>query len=189
MDLIYATLFGIIMKIYDEITDLNIHINPLILESLKSLNIMLFTLIAYNDFLFSFWTAILGLLTYGADNDHWKTFILISTILCILSYTKPESILVLFSYIIVSILLLNIEHKLIPEEVSKKKLISRICFFLFGLFLLYFLNIEYISNFIILYLGNNGYMLKAIGLGVGASFISIISQLYLLYYKDSNQKQ
>lgn len=178
MDLIYTILFGIIMKIYDEITDLNIHINPLIIESLKSLNIMLFTLIAYNDFSFSFWTVIIGLFTFGADNDHWKTFIIISLFFCVLSYTKPESLLILFGFIIISIISLNIEHKLIPEEVSTRKLISRILLLIVGIFSIFLLGID-----------NIDYIRKAIALGIGASFISIISQTYLLYFKDIDIKQ
>ena len=176
MDLIYSILFGIILKIYDELTDLNININPLITESLKSLNIMLFTLIAYNDFSFSFWTFIIGLFTYGADNNYWKTFIVISFFLCILSYsTKPESLLTLFGFIIISIISLNIEHKLIPEEVSIKKLISRILLLIVGIFSMYLLGIE-----------NIDYIHKAILLGMGASFISIISQIYLLYFNKTD---
>lgn len=178
MDLVYAILFGIIMKIYDEITDLKVNVNPLVIESLKSLNIMFFTLIAYNDFSFSFWTVILGLFTYGADNDHWKTFIIISLILCVLSYAKPESLLILFGFIIISIISLNIEHKLIQEEVSFRKLISRILLLIGGILSLYLLGIE-----------NINYIHKSIALGIGASFISIISQIYLLYFNSLDIKQ
>jgi hypothetical protein len=176
MDLIYAVLFGIVLKIYDDLNDLNININPLITESLKSLNIMLFTLIAYNDFSFSLWTLILGLLTYGADNDFWKTFIVISFFLCIVSYsTKPDSLLTLFGFIIISIFFLNIEHKLIPEEASTKKLISRIVLLIGGIIGMYLLGIE-----------NIDYTHKGILLGTGAAFISIISQIYLLYFNKTD---
>jgi hypothetical protein len=183
MKILFAILFGIILKIYDEIIDLNIKINPLYIECLKSLDIMFFTLLGYNDFSFSLWTFIIGLLTYGADDNHWKTFILISFILCIISFKSLESIWFLFIIIVISILFLNIEHKLIPEESSTRKLISRIIFLIIGIIILLIIpHFEIWSDYNIL-------TEKTVGLGIGASIISIISQSYSLYFDNNKSKK
>ena len=78
---------------------------------------------------------------------------------------------------------MNVEHHIIPEEASTKKLYSRILFlivFSFGYFgpLLPFLE----SIF-----GNIDFLQKIFGLFIGTLILSIGVQIYLLYFKPSSE--
>jgi hypothetical protein len=177
MDLLYSAFFGFTTKLYDETIDLKLTSNSLFIESLKSLNIMLFTLLSYNDFSFSLYILVIALFTHGADESHWKTFIIISLILCTVSFKLPDNIPLLMIIFTVLIFILNAEHKAIPEEASLKKLLSRVGF------LLIFCGIYFspLIPFAESYFGDIRYITKIVGLFIGTLFLSIIVQIYLLY--------
>ena len=54
MDIPLAILSGITTKVYDDLYDNKFLTNETLKESLKGINWMLFTLLAYNDFNFAF---------------------------------------------------------------------------------------------------------------------------------------
>ncbi len=179
MDLLYSFLFGASVKIYDDITDLKLIDNKIIIETLKSLNIFFLTLIGQNDFIFSLYILITSLLTNGFDEEHWKSIIIISVILSIISFKIPENYLFpLFIFVILTLLALY-EEKKQPEDVSKNKLIVRGCLFL----LLLFIYCSPILSIIESFIGNIDYLSKIIFLGCGMLFISIITQSYMLYFR------
>jgi len=183
MDLLYPALFGFSTKLYDEVIDLKLSTNNLFVECLKSLNIMLFTLLTYNDANFALYILSVALFTHGADENHWKTFIPISLFMAIYAFKIPDSIPFLFLTFGFFILIMNVEHHIIPEEASTKKLYSRILFlivFSFGYFgpLLPFLE----SIF-----GNIDFLQKIFGLFIGTLILSIGVQIYLLYFKPSSE--
>lgn len=188
MDLLYSCLFGISIKIYDEIIDLKLTDNHLIIEVFKSINIMLFTLLAYNDFSTSFFVLMLSLFTNGVDDNHWRTFTIISFILCILFFKIPDNIYHLSLLIIISIIILNYEDKTISEEISYNKLISRIFVLILFLLSLYAHNMAVYTYNIESYLGDTRYIVKMLGLGIGSMIVSIGIQIYYIYFSNKNIK-
>jgi hypothetical protein len=181
MDLLYSAIFGFTTKLYDETIDLKFTSNQLFIECLKSLNIMLFTILGANDFGFSLYILIVALFTYGADENHWKSFILISLILSIISFKCPDNLPFLIFIFGIFIFILNAEHKAIPEEASYKKLISR-CIFLLIFTIFYFSPlIPFLQN----YFGELSYLIKIFGLFIGTLILSIGVQIYLLFLNKS----
>jgi hypothetical protein len=186
MDTLFPFLIGATGKIYDDIEDLKLKVNPLITESLKSTNLLFFTLASKNDFLFSLSTFLMSLVGAGIDNTFWKSFIIVTFVLIFISFSSFTTTNWRFFIIIISLILLftHFEERVFPEEYSLKKLISR----LFGL--LIFLALYFIpSSFYIqkifgsdyyLETGNITYFFKLILVCLGGTFISILSQIYLL---------
>ncbi len=179
MDLLYSFLFGVSVKIYDDITDLKLIDNKLVIESLKSLNILFLTLAGQSDFIFSLYILITSLLTNGFDEEHWKSIIIISSLLCIISFKLPENIILPILFFILSTLLLLYEDKKQPEEVSKNKLFTRIAVLL-GCIIIY---ISPLLGFLESIFGSIHYLSKIIMLFCGMMLISIITQSYMLYFR------
>lgn len=180
MEDIFPFLIGATGKVIDDIDDINLPIGSLFKESLKSINVCLFTLTGKNDFLFSFATLILSVFGAGIDTDYWKSFIFISLILCIL-YFSPIDNWPLF-ILIISVILVStiIEEKQCPEEFSFKKLITRLLGFIVFLGVLIIpgtkiLNYSFQTT-------NINYIRKLILIALGGLFISIISQIYFLWF-------
>jgi hypothetical protein len=181
MDLLYSALFGFSTKLYDEIIDLKLSTNDLLVECLKSFNIMLFTLLTYNDMNFALYILSTALFTHGADENHWKTFTPISLFMILYAAKKPDSIPFLFLVFLFFIFIMNAEHKAIPEEASNKKLYSRILF----LFVFSFAYFGPLLPFLESYFGNIDFLKKIFGLFIGTLILSIGVQAYLLYFSKT----
>lgn len=191
MDTLFPFLVGLTGKIYDDIEDAKLEVNPLITESLKSINLLFFTLAAKNDFMFSLSTFLMALIGAGIDNNFWKSFIIITFILMLVSYESFTTTNWQFFIIIIMIILLftHIEDRVFPEEYSIKKLISRsIGIILFSA--IYFIPLSFTIQKIFgseyyLETGNINYFYKLVLICLGGSSMSVLSQIYLLF--KSNQ--
>jgi hypothetical protein len=183
MEDLFPFLIGATGKFIDEIDDNKLRINSLLYESLKSMNICFYTLSCKDDFLFTFSTFILSLFGAGIDTIFWKSFIFIGLFLSIL-YISPIDNLPLFIAIIILIILsTQYEENKFPEEFSIKKLISRI----FGLVSLsIILSLPYILKKydIIFSTTNINYIRKLILIALGGLSVSIISQIYFLFFTN-----
>lgn len=187
MDTLFPLLIGITGKIYDDIEDQKLTINPLITESLKSINLLFYTLTSKSDFMFSLSTFIMAALGAGIDNLFWKSFILIAIILSIISFTTFTTTNWKFFLVMISIVLIltHIEEQVFPEEYSIKKLISRIL----GIIIfasIYFIPSSYyiqkiFGNEYYIETGNINYFNKLILVVLGGLITSVISQIYFLF--------
>lgn len=183
MDLLYPAAFGFFTKLYDEIIDLKLGTSNLFVECLKSLNIMLFTLLTYNDSNFALYILSTALFTHGADEDHWRTFIPISFLMILYAFKVPDSIPFLGLVFVFFIFIMNAEHAAIPEEASTKKLYSRILFLIVFSFAYFCPLLPFLES----YFGNIDYLRKIFGLFIGTLILSIGVQVYLLYFKPSSE--
>jgi hypothetical protein len=182
MEYIIPLLIGITGKIIDEINDNKINIKSIYIESLKSLNVCLFTLAAQNDFLFSFSTLILSSFGAGIDTDYWKSFIIISLFLSIFNYSPIDNVPLFILILTIIIISTQFEENKFPEEYSIKKLYSRIT----GLIIFSFILVipMLIKKYdIICITPNIKYIYKLLLIAVGGLIISIISQTYFLFFK------
>jgi hypothetical protein len=183
MDTLFPFLVGATGKIYDDIEDQKLQINPIISESLKSINILFFTLTAKNDFMFSLSTFLLALIGAGIDNNFWKSFIVITFILLFISYSSFTSTNWRFFILIVILILLftHIEERAFPEEYSVKKLISRFLGFIFFSMIYFIPSSFYIQkifgNDFYLETGNITYFNKLILVCLGGTIVSVLSQI------------
>lgn len=187
MDTLFPLFIGITGKIYDDIEDQKLTINPLITESLKSINLLFYTLTSKSDFMFSLSTFIMAALGAGIDNLFWKSFILIAIILSIISFTTFTTTNWKFFLVMISIVLIltHIEEQVFPEEYSIKKLISRIL----GIIIfasIYFIPSSYyiqkiFGNEYYIETGNINYFNKLILVVLGGLITSVISQIYFLF--------
>ena len=186
MDTLFPLLIGITGKIYDDIEDQHIIINPLITESLKSINLLFYTLTSKSDFMFSLSTLILAAIGAGIDNLFWKSFIFIATVLSFISFLSFTSTNWRFFLVMITIFLIftHIEERAFPEEYSIKKLISRI----FGVIIfaaIYFIPSSYyiqkiFGNEYYIETGNINYFNKLILVVLGGLITSVISQIYFI---------
>lgn len=187
MENLFPFLIGASGKIIDEIDDNNLNINSLLYESLKSINICFYTLSCKNDFLFSFSTFTISLLGAGIDTLFWKSFVFIGLFLSIL-YLSPIDNWPLFILITTIIIIsTRIEENAFPEEFSIKKLLTRLVGFIFFAGIFFLSSSEYLSkicNYSI-HTTNITYIRKLILIAMGGLCISIISQIYFLFFKQS----
>jgi hypothetical protein len=187
MQYLFSYLFGCIGKIIDDIDDNKLNINPFILDTLKSLNICLFTLASQNDFLFSFSTFILSLFGAGIDNNYWKSFIFISLFLSIIYFSSIDNFPLFILIMGIIIISTRIEENTFPEEFSIKKLFTRILGFIIFITIYFISSSEFltkISNYSI-QTTNINYIRKLILIALGGLSISIISQIYFLWFNQS----
>jgi hypothetical protein len=188
MEELFSLLVGVSGKIYDDIEDNNLNINSFYKECFKSLNIVFYTVACKNDFMFSFSTLCLALFGAGIDNNYWKSFAIIALILSILYYSKPDNIPLFILIIILIIISTRVEEKLYTEEFSLGKLISRIIgLIIFGFILFvpssYYIQKIFGNNYYIESSSNLLYIRKLMLIAVGGLIVSIISQIYFLYFK------
>ena len=182
MDDLFPFLIGATGKFIDDIDDNNIQFNLYFKECLKSVNIVLFTLVSKNDFLFSFATFILSIFGAGIDTYYWKSFIAISLFLSILYFSLDNNWTLFFFIIILIIISSHFEEKQFPEEFSIKKLFTRIIGFIFFLSILYIPISDLLSKIFnySIYIPNIIYIRKLILIALGGLSVSIISQIYFL---------
>lgn len=120
---------GILMKLYDELIDLHIHISDTILESIKGMITGLFTLLSVKDFNFSFltWIAFIGnYFVGGVDTPFWKSFALFSFITSILFYQTMNltNNFIIFGFVFLFTIV--VEPCVFPEETSNLKTFARL---------------------------------------------------------------
>lgn len=183
MENIFPFLIGASGKIIDEIDDNKIHINSLVYESLKSINICFYTVSCKDDFLFSFSTFILSLFGAGIDTIFWKSFVFIGLFLSIIYLSPIDNWPLFIAIILLIIVSTQFEENKFPEEFSIKKLISRI----FGLCcLILILSLPHILKKydIIFSTTNINYIRKLILIAIGGLVVSIISQIYFLWFSS-----
>jgi len=130
MDTINPIALGIVTKLYDDFTDMNMGKSPFVMESLKSLIILFMTLTCFNDFYLSFIILIGSLFDSGVDNPFWKTISIIALIMLIINLPKAGENIIkklgVFSLMLIGILIAGyIEAKSFPEEFSIKKIVFR----------------------------------------------------------------
>jgi hypothetical protein len=182
MDDIIPFFIGFTGKIIDEVDDQKLNFDPLFKETLKSLNVCLFTLTSKNDFLFAFSTLILSLFGAGIDTYYWKSFIAISILLSIIYYTSVDNWPLFILVLSLIILSTRIEENSFPEEYSVKKLLSRI-FGLLCIGLFYFVPTILKKYDISLNTTDVNYIRKLILIALGGLLASIVFQLYFLAAK------
>ncbi len=181
----YSIILGIVIKIYDEIIDLQLNVDNVILESLKNLIVLFTVLLSYNDFPLSIALLTLVLLNPGIDTSFWKGMLPVTIIMSIISYSGSFN--VLGSFILLSLLSLcaYCEDKLFNDEVSYEKLFGRV-FSLFVLIGAFTHDINgYLSNALPSLFSNTNITEVGLYCIFGYILISIISQSYhLFFYKD-----
>lgn len=180
MEDLFPLLIGISGKIIDEIDDQKLNISGIFIQSLKSLNVSLFTLASKNDFLFSFSTLILSLFGAGIDTFYWKSFIIISIFLSIIYFTPVDNWPLFLAIISIIIISTHFEENSFPEEYSIKKLISRV------LGLIIFSGVLFIPTILKKYdiyysTTNITYIRKLILIALGGLISSIFFQIYFLF--------
>ena len=121
MDTEFSIGLGILMKLYDEITDLQIQVSDTSIELIKVMIIGCFTLLSIHDFNFSCLVSIAFLGNYfvgGVDTPFWKSFAILSLVLSILSYQTMNLTkkFVLFGFLFLVAII--VEPCLFPEETS-----------------------------------------------------------------------
>jgi hypothetical protein len=184
MEELFSFLVGVTGKIYDDIEDLNLNVNDFYKECFKSLNIVFYTVSATNDFMFSFATLCLSLFGAGVDNNYWKSFAVISLILSLLYFSKPDNIPLFILILLLIIVSTRIEEKIYTEEYSLRKLLIRVIgLVIFGFILLvpssYYIQKIFGTEYY-LKTTNISYIRKLILIAVGGLFVSVISQTYFL---------
>jgi hypothetical protein len=133
METALSLLLGISIKVYDDILDLGIQFPELGKEFLKAFMIFCFTLLAFNDFLFSLtvFLAFLGnSLSGGIDDPFWIAFAGIALLMTFFSISKPEYILNSLAFFVMFMTGIMLEPKFFPEETSTRKSWSRVIFIL-----------------------------------------------------------
>lgn len=166
MELVYV-LTGAIFKAYDDITDGNIEISSFHHELLKVLTTTLLTtsFLKSPDLTFYFCiTTIVCFINKSADTDFWKAGAMIPfiSILFHIPYFMNLSMFDLSIRILTSLVItivLFLEHKFIPEDISIKKYITRIGLFVFHSSLAYLsilYGLEYLLAVSLFYAGYFG---------------------------------
>jgi hypothetical protein len=184
MEDIFPFLIGFSGKIIDDNDDQKLNLNQVLIQSLQSLNVCLFTLTSKDDFLFSFSTLILSIFGAGVDTYYWKSFILISIFLSI-HYFSPVDNWPLFILIITVIIIsTHLEENSFPEEYSIKKLISRVLGLIVFSGVLILPPILLKKYDIVISTPNITYIRKLILIGLGGIVDSIFSQLFFLFYSN-----
>lgn len=152
MDIFLSLGLGSILKIYDDIGDLNIKIPETANELLKMFQIGLFTLLAHNDFSFSiivFGTLLASAFAGGNDLPFWKSLVFFTLFMSLISIKLENNIfkrLFLAACIIFST---YFEALSFPEETSVKKTIFRIsiCVILLLLQTISFFRVPFYTKF------------------------------------------
>jgi hypothetical protein len=185
MNIIYPILLGIIAKLYDDIIDMNMNVSPLVMETLKSVLILFFVLTSLNDFYFSFACFIIAIFNSGFDNPFWKSIIVVCGIVTIINlpYAGHNIFLKICLTILVIICILfiaYIEEKKFPEEISSKKIFSRIILVIvFGIIAF----APLMERLPIPYFGKEP-LRKAVLILFSNLIVSVIIMSYLLYFSD-----
>ncbi len=155
---IIALIIGIFVKIYDDIHDLNIKIEPFIDESLKVIITSLTALLSYNNYIvgLSIFAGLIAVILsdiytiirketqeLGSNETYWYSVIFAGLIGSIFGYSNNINVSIkdiftvpVFIFAIIYGLFIIIEPKYFPEETSKNKMIFRGAFTLINILIL-----------------------------------------------------
>lgn len=133
MEAFFALLFGASMKIYDDLTDNHLVTNDLLLQTLKTAQLVSLTAISIRDFAFSVFFMLMNVLcmvadpsAYLADNFYVSIMVMCPLIL-LASFPYRESIgTISFLYIGSFLAFFAVEPYITPEEYSYKKFMLRL---------------------------------------------------------------
>jgi hypothetical protein len=122
-----AFLLGASLKLVDEVLDKDITLDPFFLELFKSLTIVFLTISAAKDFPFAISTLLSLLFSYfagGIDDSYWFAFIIVTSFLCILSFSPNYLTPWLLPCILIMPLIVYGEALVFPENSSFEKMIG-----------------------------------------------------------------
>ena len=177
--MISSLFLGVSLKVVDEVLDDDITLPPFYLEIFKCLTIVFLVLSTHSDFPFAVSTLLsLGLsyLAGGIDNDYWKSFIIITTLLCGISFT-PVTSLWLIPAIWLMPLFVYGEALIFPENSSVEKMLGSAAMVpILGLFYL-----SPLVTFIRERISNTGIAEKGILFGMGYFLTRAIIKGYIIY--------
>jgi hypothetical protein len=145
---IISFMLGVVLKLTDDIIDLDINTSNLTLELLKGLVIALHTYIGYGDFAYNLVIVTLLTASYffkGIDCAYWQAIWIISIILCILSIAPLQSVWVIGLIALIATICIGIEAVIFTEETSIRKILWSV---LFGSVLLIIMKLPMFTNFI-----------------------------------------
>lgn len=168
INLVLALLFGIFLKIYDDIIDTKLQVNQYYVDLLKYFIITLFSILFYNDAIFSILVFLGSFVSFIMDkyytchlddnqtdllalNDNiWVyTFILSGVFILyhlVQNFTQLQNMklgdtknLTFFLIIFINFIFISLEIYVTPENASDKKLYVRICLLILFIFLFYYM--------------------------------------------------
>jgi hypothetical protein len=122
-------LFGLLVKVYDDGVDGVYSMSPLVVASLQSLMVAIFTLLSGNDFYFTLACFCFACFNPGIDQPFWKSTIAVTGFLMLMTFTPEVSFVrVLYTIFGITVVLVGtfIEDYLFQEEYSWVKVYSRI---------------------------------------------------------------
>ena len=136
MEVALSLISGALYKLYDDITDNNTPISSLALEIIKVLLVTTTTIIMIKNPDIAFFCAVMSVMCYFVnqfDTDFWKGWA-VTPFLILLFHTAyfmslsswNIGIRIVLSFF--AILIIYLEAKMIPEEMSPRKYISRLSF-------------------------------------------------------------
>ena len=130
--MVLPLLGGISCKLYDDLIDNTIIEKPIILECLKGSQWILLTLISMNDFNFAIAFYCMNLLNAIANADEWNepyetSLLYIYPVLILLSFHTRQYLHIYdIVLILFNVMVFGIEPLVIKEEVSNRKLVTRV---------------------------------------------------------------
>jgi hypothetical protein len=183
MDFISPLIMGVSIKIYDDLTDMNLSQNKLGIEILKSLQTLTTTISVRNDFNFGIVFFIINAFSYLMDReaytgDYYTSMIILYPILLILAFsTRHYENAISILYVIAFIIFFALEPLLIKEEYSKFKLMIRLITSI----------VVFVGIFIGYYFGVSSSCLKLGVACLGYIMTSSAFQFYMTFNNDDIQ--
>jgi hypothetical protein len=134
MDIAVNIASGALYKLYDDVIDTNTPISSFHLEIIKVLLVMTTTIVMVKNQDLSFFFSIMTVMCYfvnQVDTDFYKAFAITPFLISLLNIPylltlSVQDIFIRLSITFLAILIIYLEAKMIPEEMSPRKYISRI---------------------------------------------------------------
>jgi hypothetical protein len=181
MDILLAIISGITTKLYDDLYDNNFLSNETLKESLKGINWILFTLLAYNDFNFAFVFYLINALCLISEPEFYLSYpyeasiVFLFPLLILYSFSTRKSISFYDGfYMVYFMTVMMIEPILFKEEYSLKKMFFRIVAFVYSV----------MGGVLGLYFGVSTSFIKISAFGIGYGLVSSIFQAYMVIGDD-----
>lgn len=135
MSILYPALLGLGTKLYDDIVDHHIKIPSILFYGIQIATLLLLGITLHGEFYLSYFMGIFGLFNPGFDTTYWKLFTMICLFATLVQYSDAgenvfQNLLILTIPLVLFILITSLEYYHISEEVSLRKLISRVVFLL-----------------------------------------------------------
>jgi hypothetical protein len=127
MDIGSSFCLGASLKFVDEVLDNDIQVEPLFLELFKSLTLLFLTLSAAHDFPFAISTLLSLAFSYaagGIDHPYWIAFVVVTALLCIVSFSSHYLSFWLVPAILIMPLIVYGEALVFPENSSFEKMLG-----------------------------------------------------------------